>query len=73
MIHGHPVIEADSHKCENPVVFLDYPPCELRDRIGFLLDRLLGCGLGDLYRRARTVLEIPPAIEWMEADPRLDA
>ena len=39
MIHGHPVIDADSHKCENPVVFLDYLPSGLRDRIGFVRDR----------------------------------
>jgi hypothetical protein len=35
--------------------------------------RKLGCTLGELYWRARTALEIPPAIEWMEADPRVDA
>jgi len=35
--------------------------------------RKLGCTLGELFRRARTALEIPPAIEWMEADPTADA
>jgi predicted TIM-barrel fold metal-dependent hydrolase len=39
MIHGHPVVDADSHKCENPVVFLEYLPSGLRDRIGFVRDR----------------------------------
>jgi hypothetical protein len=35
--------------------------------------RKLGCTLGELFRRARTTLEIPPAIEWMESDPTADA
>lgn len=39
MIHGHAVIDADSHKCENPVVFLDYVPAPFRDRVGFIRDR----------------------------------
>jgi hypothetical protein len=26
MLLGHPVIDADSHKCENPVVFFDFIP-----------------------------------------------
>ncbi len=39
MIHGQPVIDADSHKCENPVVFLEYVPPRFRDRIGFVRDR----------------------------------
>lgn len=39
MIHGHPVIDADSHKCENPVVFLDYVPAGFRDRLHFVRDR----------------------------------
>lgn len=34
-----PVIDADSHKCENPVVFLDYIDAPYRDRIGFVRDR----------------------------------
>ena len=39
MIYKHPVIDADSHKCENPVVFLDYVPAPFRDRISFVRDR----------------------------------
>jgi predicted TIM-barrel fold metal-dependent hydrolase len=34
-----PVIDADSHKCENPVTFLDYVAPEHRSRIGFVRDR----------------------------------
>ena len=39
MFDGAPVIDADSHKCENPVVFLDYVEAAFRDRIGFIRDR----------------------------------
>jgi predicted TIM-barrel fold metal-dependent hydrolase len=34
-----PVIDADAHKCENPVVFLDYVDAGYRGRIGFVRDR----------------------------------
>jgi predicted TIM-barrel fold metal-dependent hydrolase len=33
------VIDADSHKCENPVIFLDYVDPRFRDRISFVRDR----------------------------------
>ena len=33
VIFGRPVIDADSHKCENPVVFLDHVPPPFRERI----------------------------------------
>jgi predicted TIM-barrel fold metal-dependent hydrolase len=36
---AHPVIDADAHKCENPVVFLDYVERSVRPRIGFVRDR----------------------------------
>ncbi|MGH0028414.1 MAG: amidohydrolase family protein [Myxococcota bacterium] len=36
---NHLVIDADSHKCENPVVFLDYVEKPHRDRISFVRDR----------------------------------
>ncbi len=39
MIEAHPVIDADSHKCENPAVFLDYVPAPFRDRVSFVRDR----------------------------------
>ena len=39
MIHGHPVIDADSHKCENPAVFFDYIPGHYRDRVSVVRDR----------------------------------
>lgn len=39
MLHDHPVIDADSHKCENPLVFCDYIPREFRDRVSFVRDR----------------------------------
>lgn len=39
MIHGQPVIDSDSHKCENPVVFLDYVERPFRGRIDFVRDR----------------------------------
>jgi predicted TIM-barrel fold metal-dependent hydrolase len=34
-----PVIDADAHKCENPLVFLDYVERSQRARIGFVRDR----------------------------------
>ncbi len=39
MLHGRPVIDADSHKCENPLVFGDYIPSEYRDRFSVVRDR----------------------------------
>lgn len=36
---GRPVIDADSHKCENPLVFCDYLPAPFRDRLRFVRDR----------------------------------
>jgi predicted TIM-barrel fold metal-dependent hydrolase len=39
LLHGNPVIDADSHKCENPLVFLDYVDPAFRRRIGFVRDR----------------------------------
>jgi predicted TIM-barrel fold metal-dependent hydrolase len=33
------VIDADAHKCENPVVFLDYVEPAFRGRLGFVRDR----------------------------------
>lgn len=39
MIHGHPVVDADSHKCENPIVFFDYVPAPYRNRIDVMRDR----------------------------------
>lgn len=39
MIHGRPVIDADSHKCENPAVFFDYIPRPFRSRVSILRDR----------------------------------
>ena len=39
MLHGHPVIDADSHKCENPLIFCDYIPSPFRDRLSFVRDR----------------------------------
>jgi len=39
MIHGHPVVDADSHKCENPAVFFDYIPREHRHRLSLVRDR----------------------------------
>lgn len=35
----HPVVDADSHKCENPLVFADYIPRELRHRFDLKRDR----------------------------------
>ena len=34
-----PVVDCDSHKCENPVIFLDYVDAAFRDRVGFVRDR----------------------------------
>jgi predicted TIM-barrel fold metal-dependent hydrolase len=39
MIDGAPIIDADSHKCENPVFFFDYIPKPYRDRISLVRDR----------------------------------
>lgn len=39
MIDGHPVVDADSHKCENPVVLADYIDAAFRDRFGVVRDR----------------------------------
>jgi len=39
VIHGRPVIDADSHKCENPLVFADPIPAGDRDRFSVLRDR----------------------------------
>lgn len=39
MIHGHPVVDADSHKCENPAVFFDYVETPFRGRISLARDR----------------------------------
>lgn len=39
MIHGHPVVDADSHKCENPAVFFDYIPASYRSRVSLVRDR----------------------------------
>jgi predicted TIM-barrel fold metal-dependent hydrolase len=39
MGHRHLVVDADSHKCENPAVFFDYIPSEYRDRISLVRDR----------------------------------
>jgi predicted TIM-barrel fold metal-dependent hydrolase len=39
MYRGHPVIDADSHKCENPAVFFDYIPPPYRARFSLLRDR----------------------------------
>lgn len=39
MIHGHPVIDADSHKCENPLIFADFIPQAFRKRFSVIRDR----------------------------------
>jgi predicted TIM-barrel fold metal-dependent hydrolase len=39
MIYEHPVVDADSHKCENPVVFADYIDPPFRDRFSLMRDR----------------------------------
>lgn len=38
MFRGAPVIDADSHKIENPVVFLDYVDARFRDRLRTVTD-----------------------------------
>ncbi len=38
-MRSFPVVDCDSHKCENPVIFLDYVDAAYRDRIGFVRDR----------------------------------
>jgi predicted TIM-barrel fold metal-dependent hydrolase len=38
-MNGRLVIDADSHKCENPVIFLDYVDAAWRSRISFVRDR----------------------------------
>lgn len=38
-MNRHPVVDADSHKCENPLVFRDYIPPGFRDRLDFVRDR----------------------------------
>jgi uncharacterized protein len=38
MFRGAPVIDADSHKIENPVVFLDYVDARYRDRVRVVTD-----------------------------------
>jgi uncharacterized protein len=39
MVHGRPIVDADSHKCENPLVFVDFIPSRYRKRISFVRDR----------------------------------
>jgi hypothetical protein len=39
MFRGAPVIDADSHKIENPVVFLDYLDAPYRNRVRTVTDR----------------------------------
>jgi len=39
MAEIRPVIDADSHKCENPVVFADYIDRPYRDRLSFVRDK----------------------------------
>ena len=39
MYRGFPVIDADSHKCENPAVFFDFIEAPYRARISILRDR----------------------------------
>jgi len=39
MAHRHLVVDADSHKCENPLVFSDFLPKGYRDRLSFVRDR----------------------------------
>jgi predicted TIM-barrel fold metal-dependent hydrolase len=53
MYQGLPVIDADAHKLENPLVLRDYIEPEYRDRIGLVSD-----SLGDL--RAR-IIDFNPA------------
>ena len=39
MVYDQPVIDADSHKCENPAVFFDFVPEAHRHRISLARDR----------------------------------
>src|SRR5262245_61610964 len=39
MFRGEPVIDADSHKCENPLVFREFIPAPYRDRFSVIRDR----------------------------------
>jgi len=39
MLRNLPIIDADSHKCENPLLFRDFLPAADRDRIQFRRDR----------------------------------
>ena len=39
MHRGQPVIDADSHKCENPLVFREFIPAPHRDRFSVIRDR----------------------------------
>lgn len=39
MIERHLVVDADSHKCENPAVFFEYVPREYRRRLSLSRDR----------------------------------
>ena len=39
MFRGQPVIDADSHKCENPAVLLDFIPTAYRSHVRFVRDR----------------------------------
>jgi predicted TIM-barrel fold metal-dependent hydrolase len=39
MFRGAPVIDADSHKIENPIVFLDYVDARYRDRVRVVTDQ----------------------------------
>jgi predicted TIM-barrel fold metal-dependent hydrolase len=39
MAHRHFVVDADSHKCENPLVFGDFIPEGYRERLSFIRDR----------------------------------
>jgi len=38
MYQGHPVVDADSHKCENPAVFFDFIPPLFRRRVRLIRD-----------------------------------
>src|SRR6185369_9158886 len=39
MFQGAPVIDADSHKIENPIVFIDYIERPYRDRVQMVTDK----------------------------------
>jgi len=39
MSRSYPVIDSDSHKCENPLVFVDFIPPSHRDRFSVIRDR----------------------------------